>query len=82
MSALKDVAPDVVSQFEEGKFVVHKTSRNFSGIPIDQAHEKKTMLWLKEMAELWGQLRMPVLCLPGWCLGQRCQESSTSLKPV
>ena len=27
-------------EFECGKFVVHKTSRHFSGIAIDQAHEQ------------------------------------------
>jgi len=32
--------PQLAKEFEDGNFVVHKTGRAFSGIPIDQAHEQ------------------------------------------
>jgi len=47
---LKDMAelsikqPDVLKEFNDGKFVVHKTRQVFSSIPIDQAHEQKNAL--------------------------------------
>ena len=47
---LKDMAelsikqPDVLKEFNDGKFVVHKTRRVFSSIPIDQAHEQNNAL--------------------------------------
>lgn len=44
MYALKKVAPDVALQFTHGNFVVHKASRHFSGIPIDQAHEQNNAM--------------------------------------
>ena len=44
MCRLNDVAPDVASQFKRGRFVVNKTSRNFSSIPIDHAHEQNNAL--------------------------------------
>ena len=34
----------VAKEFNEGKFVVHKTRQVFSGIPIDQAHEQNNAL--------------------------------------
>ena len=40
MNALKDVVPDLDLQFKDGKFVLHKSLRQFSGIPIDKAHEQ------------------------------------------
>ena len=44
MCRLNDVAPDVASQFKQGRFVVNKTSKNFSSIPIDHAHEQNNAL--------------------------------------
>ena len=44
MHRLKDVAPDVAVQFQQGKFVVSKTPKPFSAIPIDQAHEQNNAL--------------------------------------
>ena len=41
---LKDVAPDVAVQLQQGKFAVSKTSKPFSAIPIDQAHEQNNTL--------------------------------------
>ena len=47
---LKDIAelpnrhPVVTTEFNDGKFVVHKTQQIFSGIPIDQAHEQNNAL--------------------------------------
>ena len=32
--------PEIAKEFHKGNFVVHKTERNFSGLPIDQAHEQ------------------------------------------
>ena len=42
--SLKDVAPDVALQFDRGKFVLHKTTRRFSGIAMDQANEQNNSL--------------------------------------
>ena len=44
MYRLNDVAPDVAAQFQQGKFAVSKTSKPFSAIPIDQAHEQNNAL--------------------------------------
>ena len=44
MYRLNNVAPDVDSQFKQGRFVVNKTSKNFSSIPIDHAHEQNNAL--------------------------------------
>ena len=44
MYRLNDVAPDVAVQFQQGKFAVSKTSKPFSAIPIDQAHEQNNAL--------------------------------------
>ena len=32
--------PEIAKEFHKGNFEVHKTEWNFSGLPIDQAHEK------------------------------------------
>ena len=44
MYRLQDFAPDVALHFKQGKFVVNKTSKPFSSIPIDQAHEQNNAL--------------------------------------
>ena len=36
--------PIVAKEFSNSKFIVHKTGRVFSGIPIDQAHEQNNAL--------------------------------------
>ncbi|RXN31429.1 hypothetical protein ROHU_004760 [Labeo rohita] len=40
MVSLEQTHPQIFSEFQLGKFVVHKTHREFSGIAIDQAHEQ------------------------------------------
>ena len=40
MITLKDTHPDVRSQFMKGNFAVKKTTRSFSAIAIDRAHEQ------------------------------------------
>ena len=40
MLMLQDKHPTVYSAFLDGQFVVHKTQKKFSAIPIDQAHEQ------------------------------------------
>ena len=40
MISLEQTHPQVFSEFQLGKFVVHKTHREFSGLAIDQAHEQ------------------------------------------
>lgn len=40
MVSLEQTHPAVFREFQLGKFVVHKTHREFSGIAIDQAHEQ------------------------------------------
>ena len=32
--------PQVAQEFQNGKFVAHKSSRQFSAVAIDQAHEQ------------------------------------------
>ena len=44
MYALNNVAPDVAIEFNEGKFVLKKTTRHFSAIHIDQAHEQNNAM--------------------------------------
>ena len=40
MLTLEERHPSIAEAFHAGKFVVHKTERNFSGLAIDQAHEQ------------------------------------------
>ena len=40
MLNLKEKHPKLAQEFEKGKFVVHKSSRDFSAMAIDQAHEQ------------------------------------------
>lgn len=40
MLTLKEKHPHLAQEFESGKFVVHKSSREFSAMAIDQAHEQ------------------------------------------
>lgn len=40
MVTLKEKHPQLAQEFESGKFVVHKSSRDFSAMAIDQAHEQ------------------------------------------
>lgn len=40
MMTLEKKHPEVAQEFQNGKFIVHKTSRQFSGMAIDQAHEQ------------------------------------------
>ena len=40
MRNLKDVHPDIATEFESGKFVGQKTHHSFSSMAIDQAHEQ------------------------------------------
>ncbi len=44
MVALRDIHPTAFSEFVNGKFVAKKTTRQFSAIPIDQAHEQNNAL--------------------------------------
>ena len=39
MIVLKTSSPDVYEQFQKGNFVLHESSRRYSGIALDQAHE-------------------------------------------
>jgi len=32
--------PEVAKEFHKGKFVIHKSRREFSALAIDQAHEQ------------------------------------------
>ena len=40
MVTLEKKHPQVAQEFQNGKFVVHKSSRQFSAVAIDQAHEQ------------------------------------------
>ena len=40
MVTLKHRHPEIAQEFQSGKFVVHKSARDFSAIAIDQAHEQ------------------------------------------
>lgn len=53
MYRLYDVAPDLTVRFQQGKFAVGKTSKPFSTIPTDQAHEQNNAL-VKGEGRLWG----------------------------
>lgn len=44
MVALRNIHPTAFSEFVNGKFVVKKTTRRFSAISIDQAHEQNNAL--------------------------------------
>ena len=46
--ALQHEVPDVHQRFTNGLFVVHKTQRRFSAIPVDQAHEQNNALVKRE----------------------------------
>ena len=40
MNALEVLHPDVNKEFHSGEFTIKKTSREFSGLAIDKAHEQ------------------------------------------
>ena len=40
MLNLKEKHPQLAQEFKRGKFVVHKSSQEFSAMAIDQAHEQ------------------------------------------
>lgn len=40
MICLEEMQPRIAAEFRSGKFVVHKSSRAFSALAIDQAHEQ------------------------------------------
>ncbi|KAJ8046459.1 hypothetical protein HOLleu_05133 [Holothuria leucospilota] len=40
MVTLEEKHPQVAQEFHNGKFVIHKSNREFSGMAIDQAHEQ------------------------------------------
>ena len=40
MASLDQLTPSLVSEFKNGHFVVKKSHRHFSAVPIDQAHEQ------------------------------------------
>jgi len=44
MVTLRARIPDVAEQFSQGKFVVRKTSRPFSAISVDHAHEQNNAI--------------------------------------
>ena len=60
MVTLKEKHPQLAQQFESGKFVVHKSSRQFSGMAIDQAHEQANAV-IKGDGELlaWQRIQQP-----------------------
>ena len=37
---LEEAHPQLAAEFHSGKFVVHKSNREFSALAIDQAHEQ------------------------------------------
>jgi hypothetical protein len=44
MMSLEQQHPQVAAEFDKGNFVVHKTSREFSALAIDQAHEQNNAI--------------------------------------
>jgi len=44
MMALSEKHPEVLDEFNAGKFVVHKTTNKFSAIAIDQCHEQNNAI--------------------------------------
>ncbi|KAK3745598.1 hypothetical protein QZH41_005838 [Actinostola sp. cb2023] len=44
MEGLEKVAPSVATEFKKGNFVVQKSHRQFSAIPIDQPHEQNNKI--------------------------------------
>ena len=44
MRALPQTAPDVARRFDDGFFTVNKSSKRFSAIAIDQAHEQNNAI--------------------------------------
>ncbi|KAJ8375399.1 hypothetical protein SKAU_G00059790 [Synaphobranchus kaupii] len=44
MLSLHQIHPELALEFHNGKFVVHKSSREFSAMAIDQAHEQANAL--------------------------------------
>ena len=44
MLALDNIAPRIVTEFEKGHFVVHKTHNTFYSIAIDHAREQNNKL--------------------------------------
>ena len=44
MTLLSTLHPSVYTHFSEGRFVAHRTTRSFSGMALDQAHEQLNAL--------------------------------------
>jgi hypothetical protein len=40
LTSFPEINPSVFEEFSDGKFVIHKSQRSFSGIAIDHAHEQ------------------------------------------
>lgn len=58
MVTLKEKHPQLAEEFEKGNFVVHKTTRVFSALPIDQAHMSRPMLSSKLMGVRSASLKI------------------------
>ena len=44
MEDIEHIVPSVATEFKDGNFVIQKTQRKFSDIPIDQAHEQNNKI--------------------------------------
>ena len=44
MTTLHQRLPQIAKEFDQGNFIVHKTTRSFSGMAIDQAHEQNNKI--------------------------------------
>ena len=55
--SLEQKHPRLAEEFKQGKFVVHKTTREFSGLALDQAHEQANAI-IKGAECVVGKLRM------------------------
>jgi len=65
MVTLKEKHPQLAQEFESGKFVVHKSSRQFSGTAIDQAHEQANAV-IKGDGAAVGVTEDPAALRNGW----------------
>ena len=67
MAELPNRHPEVAKEFNNGKFIVHKTRQILSSIPVDQAHVQNNAL-SKEMEQLQAIQIINLSALQHWMI--------------
>jgi hypothetical protein len=77
MEGIDNLAPSVATEFKKVIFVVQKTQRQFSAIPVDQAHEQNNKIMIGDGGAIGLTENSSQLLI--WILAQNYPELSSSL---